>query len=273
VLLVALAIVSIVIERIALRIVRSAYWKRIDRDESTATTVDELTRIKRQRTLVTLLESIVRYSIYSAAVIVAFAYVNPSAAGSVLSAGLLVVLVGFGMQRILGDAVAGALIVFDGHFSVGDVVTVHQYNVTGIVEKITLRSTLLRTFGGDRIAVLNSAMLAVTRWAHGHRAYRIDATISHAAVPVLEQLCEREASEIGRWVTPPTLHIHVLDDERVHVRCDATVAPSLESVVDAFVVRVRRALGDGVIDDVDAVAWDSSTIESWRAGLMERQIG
>lgn len=122
-------------------------------------------RLQRQKAAATLVESFSRYLVAGAALVVALTIISPSMSNAVFGASLLVIIVGFGLQRLLQDVVAGTLLLFEGHIGVGDYIFVHLHAAEGVVEEFSLRSTQLRTLDGSTVVVMNSAMQCITRYA------------------------------------------------------------------------------------------------------------
>lgn len=273
-LLVAVAVLigGVIVQRVVARTLRGAYWRRVDR-AAAARGIEELTRMKRQKTLVTLLESLVRYGVYGAALVIAIGIVTGGRATGVFSASLIVVLVGFGLQRLLGDVVAGALLLFEGHFAVGDVITVHGHDVTGTVEEFSLRTTALRTLGGDRIVVMNGGISTFTRWSYGQREYRIELLASGAGA--IEQVADVFAREDigvdGLWVRPPRVARSAMRDGDVAwIVGSAVVAPAQEVLVTRLVALLEVELGDRLVGPVTALPLYQPDFEAWRTGLLVR---
>ncbi|MBS5146026.1 MAG: mechanosensitive ion channel family protein [Butyricicoccus pullicaecorum] len=72
--------------------------------------------------------------------------------------GVLAVVFGVASQEALGSVASGIMILVFKPFVIGDVVNVISQGVTGTVEDITLRHTVLRTIENKRIIVPNSTM-------------------------------------------------------------------------------------------------------------------
>lgn len=64
---------------------------------------------------------------------------------------------GLAVQRVLGDAFASVAVVVDQPFTVGDFVEVGEF--AGTVESIGLRTTRLRSLGGEQLVIANADML------------------------------------------------------------------------------------------------------------------
>lgn len=270
---VLILVLAMVVQRLFVRVLRRAYWRRVDR-AAAAAGVDELARLKRQRTLVTLLESMVRYGVYGAAIVIVLGLVTGGKANAFFAGSIVAVLVGFGLQRLLGDVVAGALLLFEGHFAVGDVVTVHQHNVTGTVEEFSLRTTSLRTLGGDRVTLMNGGMVSFTRWSYGQREYRLELLVrgEEAAGRVQGAVEGEAASDAALWVQPP--RVSAREDaggDRVRLFVRVVVAPGHEVLVERLQEVLAAALEEGdLVGPVTAVSIYPPAFDAWRTGLLLR---
>jgi small-conductance mechanosensitive channel len=71
---------------------------------------------------------------------------------------ILALGVTFAAQEAFGNFIAGFFLAMYQPFRLGDLVTLTDQNITGTVEEITLRHTVIRTFDGTRIIVPNAKM-------------------------------------------------------------------------------------------------------------------
>src|SRR5215813_11591939 len=69
------------------------------------------------------------------------------------SAGIVGLAIGFGAQSLVKDVISGFFILFEDQFGVGDVVKIGTF--TGVVERMTLRATVLRNLEGQVYVVPN----------------------------------------------------------------------------------------------------------------------
>lgn len=74
------------------------------------------------------------------------------------SSSLLVVVLGFAFQTSLEDFIAGILISAFKPFNVDDRVLLINQNISGYIEDITIRHTIIRTFTNSRLIIPNSIM-------------------------------------------------------------------------------------------------------------------
>ena len=108
----------------------------------------------------------------------------------VAPAALLGVALGFGAQTVVGDLLAGFLIVAERQYGYGDIVRINTVSasgvVTGTVEEVTLRITRLRTVNGEVVFVPNGQILLATNlsrdWARAVIDVPLPATADITAV-------------------------------------------------------------------------------------------
>lgn len=72
--------------------------------------------------------------------------------------GIAALCVGLASQEVLSNLVSGVFINLFHPFSIGDRVTISSLGISGIIEDITLRHTVLRNFQNNRILIPNSKM-------------------------------------------------------------------------------------------------------------------
>ena len=82
-------------------------------------------------------------------------------------AGAFGIGIGFGMQNIISNLVSGIIILFERPIRIGDVVTVDN-DIKGVVENISIRSTVIKAFDRTSVIVPNSKFLEnnVINWVH-----------------------------------------------------------------------------------------------------------
>jgi hypothetical protein len=100
----------------------------------------------RVETLVRVTGSVTRALIAGVATVTVLAAVGADITPLLAGAGIAGVAVGFGAQSIVKDFFAGFFILLENQFRVGDTITVGT--VTGVVEEMTLRVTLVRDAHG-----------------------------------------------------------------------------------------------------------------------------
>ncbi len=155
---------------------------------------------------------ITQYVVMIIGVIVAFQFIGIDLSGLAVIFGLLSVGIGFGLQNVTSNFIAGLILLFERPIKVGDRVTVG--NTEGDVMEINIRSTTIRSLSNIAIIVPNSEFVSATviNWSHGDTRIRleIDVGVSYnsdldAVLRSLKEVAE-ENSEVLKTPAPEVLH-------------------------------------------------------------------
>ena len=105
-----------------------------------------------------------RYIVILVGVVVAFSAIGFDVSKAALVAGGLGVGIGFGLQNIVNNFVSGLILLFERPIRVGD--TIELGTTSGVVEKIGMRATLIRTWKGPELVVPNADLVSskVLNW-------------------------------------------------------------------------------------------------------------
>lgn len=72
--------------------------------------------------------------------------------------GVVALVISVASQDAISNIVSGVLIIASQPFKIGDVIRYVDKNITGVVEEMTLRHTIIRTFENNRLVIPNSTM-------------------------------------------------------------------------------------------------------------------
>ncbi len=89
------------------------------------------------------------------------------------------IALGFGAQSIVRDGLSGIFILSENQYVVGDTVTVA--NITGTVEDISLRKTMVRDVDGALHTVPNGAITTTTNHTRDFAKVRVIIPVAHAS--------------------------------------------------------------------------------------------
>ena len=146
-----------------------------------------------------------QYVVMIIGVIVAFQFIGIDLSGLAVIFGLLSVGIGFGLQNITSNFVAGLILLFERPIKVGDRVTVGD--TEGDVMEINIRSTTIRSLQNIAIIVPNSEFVSATviNWSHGDTKIRleIDVGVSYRSdldtvLRVLQEVAEANPEVLHR---------------------------------------------------------------------------
>jgi len=118
-------------------------------------------REKRLKTMSSLTSAVVQVGITLLAGLLIMEVINPHFASVLLaSAGLLTIAIGFGAKDLINDFVTGIFIISEGQYRVGDAIEIA--GVSGVVEAVTVRTTVLRDLDGNVHYVPNGDITVAT---------------------------------------------------------------------------------------------------------------
>lgn len=117
------------------------------------------------------------------------------------AAGIASVAVGFGGQYIIRDLITGVFVILENQYRIGDVVTIDD--ITGTVEDITLRTTMVRDLDGVAHHIPHGTIQRVAN--HSKQFARINLDIGVSYSSNLDKVIEvinrvgRELAENPEW--------------------------------------------------------------------------
>ena len=159
------------------------------------------------------------------------------------------IALGLGAQSLVRDALNGIFILSENQYAKGDIVTVA--GVTGTVEDVTLRRTLIRDFDGVLFTVPNGSVIVSANFTRDYSHVRVSVPVA----PASDMAKVREVADaVGRALaedpqyrdmilTPPAyLRVDNIDMMGVAVQVNGTVQPGRQWEV-AGILRMRLLEG------------------------------
>lgn len=138
---------------------------------------DVFTRVRMARGLPNAISNLARYTV----IFLGFMF-GLSAAGVEITklaviAGGLGVGIGFGLQNVVNNFVSGLILLFERPIDVGD--TIDLSDTSGIMKRIGIRASVIRTFDGAEVIVPNGMLISdrVINWTLSDRRRRIDVSV------------------------------------------------------------------------------------------------
>jgi small conductance mechanosensitive channel len=199
----------------------------------------KLTEVKRHETLVALIRTGIAYAGFATAAVLTFAELigGVDRLAALAGASFLVILVGFAVQRVLTDIIAGFAMFSERWYAVGDTIAVPGLELQGVVEDVSLRRTKLRTLDGESIHIHNSQIPAVKVLPGGVKELGIELFVSDRERA--EQLVTTVATLLPGGPTalvrrPWIDAVEELSPSLVRITLRATTAPGREWLVDGF---------------------------------------
>ncbi|MBM3308349.1 MAG: mechanosensitive ion channel family protein [Candidatus Eisenbacteria bacterium] len=240
-------LVAFVVTRLAGFITR-----RIERafEDDDPTTLSE--REKRAATIGKVVRNLVRVAAWGVAALMVLRELGIDIAPILAGVGIAGLAVGFGAQSLVKDFLAGVFILLENQFRVGDVI--ETAGVSGVVERITLRSTTLRDVRGNVHVIPNGAMAVVTNMTKQWSRFVLDLGVSYGedvdrVIAVLKSVGDElvAAPEFREKISQPVQVLGVQDfgESSVVIRVSFTTKPQEQWAVGReFRRRVKKAFDE-----------------------------
>jgi small conductance mechanosensitive channel len=235
----------------------------------------ELARLRRGETALALIATAIPYVAAIAVIIIVASAFLPGTVAALGGSALILVLVGFGAQRFLMDIIAGTLIAFERWYGIGDFVRLEPAQVSGIVEQLSLRTTVIRSLNGDRTFVPNSQIISASRSPRGYRRYSIEVltTDPEEARHAIEQVGRRAPVGEARFLRAPrVVEERELGEGTWLVRGQADVAPTMEWLAESLLpARLKATLSaDSLLTDPTVYTIDEAAFSRYQRRVLVR---
>jgi small-conductance mechanosensitive channel len=148
---------------------------------------------QREDTLIGMVSMTVRIFIWIIAGLMLLAEFGINIAPLLAGAGIAGVALGFGAQSMVKDFLAGFFIVSENQYRVGDVVRINK-EIDGVVERVTMRETVLRDLDGMVHHISNGNIEFCTNMTMDYANINLDVRLSYATD--IEK-AERVINEVG----------------------------------------------------------------------------
>lgn len=170
--------------------------------------LDVLPRMKLEPGVDGAISGLTRYLIFGVGLLLALASVGIDASQIALVAGALGVGVGFGLQGIVANFIAGIVLMLERPVRLGDFIEIGT--LVGSVQRIGLRSSTVRANDGAEVIVPNESLISreLVNWTLSDRKRRIDVKVGvaygsdpHRVLEILRDVAASHADILGG--TPP----------------------------------------------------------------------
>jgi small conductance mechanosensitive channel len=129
------------------------------------------------RTMVPLFQTLMKVGIVFVAILVILEQLNVATGPILTGVGIFGLAVGFASQSLIKDVINGLFILFEDSLSVGDFVRLRD--ITGGVEKVTLRAVTIRDLDGNVHVMPNSTLDMITNLTKDFGRKVIDIGVSY----------------------------------------------------------------------------------------------
>ncbi len=189
--------------------------------------------------------------IWSIAVMLAVGRVGLDLGPLIAGAGIAGIALGFGAQSLVKDWISGLFMTLEDQYGIGDVVDVGE--ASGVVERITLRATVLRGVDGTVWHVPNGQIVRVGNRSQLWSVALLDVTVAYEADlarartvlhDVATELCERDEFASSVLEAPQVLGVENLGVDGVTLRLTVKVTPGSQWNLQRALREVIKAAFD-----------------------------
>ena len=191
--------------------------------------------------------------------------------------GVLAVALSFAAQESVGNLVSGVFISIFRPFDVGDRVQIRTQDITGYIEDITLRHTVIRTILGTRLivpnSVMGSAVVENTNFREGEPTRNfIDITVSYGSdLALAKRLLEEVVTAHPLYTGPKPLTVFVRQFEASGIALRATMTTA--TVDENFIAcsEVRQQLKETFDANGVTIPFNTVTISNLNELIPEKE--
>ena len=131
----------------------------------------------KKKTIISLIKNIVKYLITIFIVLAILSVYGVDTKAIITSIGVAGVIIGLAFQDMVADFLAGVLILFDNHYSLGDVITIDSF--MGEVVSFGLMTTKIKAATGEVMILANSSFKRVINYNIHNTTHYINIDVSY----------------------------------------------------------------------------------------------
>jgi small-conductance mechanosensitive channel len=211
---------------------------------------------KRTNTLLAIFKGMGRVLIIIVVIMMVLEEVGVPIAPVLAGFGIVGIAIGFGAQYLIRDLIAGIFIIMENQYRVGDVVRVSD--ITGLVEYITLRKTVLRDLDGIVHHVPNGEIRTASNYTRHFARVNLDIPVAYGtdldhAIRVINRV-GKELAQDEKWrkvikSPPQVLRVNDLGDSGIDIKILGDVKPMEQwAVTGELRLRLKKAFDDEGIE-------------------------
>lgn len=211
-------------------------------------------RLRQIETYLSIAVAAVRAVVVAVVAYYAWRLLSPSPSNSGVAAigasAFFIVFAGQSLGMLLRDLTAGATMIIEQWFHVGDYIKIEPFiDVTGVVEQFTLRSTKLRSLSGEVVWIHNQQIQAVHVTPRGVRTLAVDVFVRDRELgeKTLQRLIN--AVPAGPTMLAKPLRIKSTEqwnDDLWRITILGQTAPGREWLIEKFFVNAIQEIDEGV---------------------------
>lgn len=223
-------------------------------------------RLRQTETYLSIAVAVVRALVVAVVGYLAWRALSPFASNSTAANGaaaigagtFFIVIAGQTLGIILRDLTAGSVMITEGWYKIGDFIKIEPYwEVAGVVERFTLRSTRIRALNGEVIWVHNQNITGVHVVPKGVRTLAVDVFVRDKEAG--EKAIRKIISAIPKGKTMLAQPLRIVrteewGDDRWRITVVGKTGPGREWLIEKFFVEACIDLDDGKVGNEKLLA-------------------
>lgn len=200
---------------------------------------------RKAETIKSVTSSVFKVGIYVIAIFMILDELNVPSTSIAAVSGSIAVAIGLGAQNLVSDVLAGIFVLIEEQFNVGDIIEIS--GCTGTVEKVTMRTTVLRGFDGTVYIVPNGSITTITNKCKDYMNAAVDIGIDYEedtdrVIEILKDEMSSAFKEIkGLLEEPDVLGVVSIDNWTVTIRVVAKCEVKLNYPIEREIrLRIKR---------------------------------
>lgn len=239
-------IVATVLGRFVATFLRRATNTLANRADN-AKNVDTVNKLRRTETLLVLFAALIRVLLVIVALYFWWVFTHPNEKpGALIGASALFALILGGiLSPLLRDMAYGSVMMAEHWFGVSDHVTIEPFTLQGIVERVTLRSTKIRSLNGETVWINNQDISAVRITPKGISTIALELFVAdkQRGHELVEQTNLRLPQGPLMVVSPLAVMTEVkVGDQLWHITAIGETAPERQWLLEKYAIQIMQEI-------------------------------
>jgi small-conductance mechanosensitive channel len=217
-------------------------------------------RLRQVETYLSVTVAVIRATVVAVVGYIVWRMISPSSnsgAAAIGASAFFIVIAGQTLGTVLRDITSGTIIIVEQWFNVGDFVKIEPFiDVSGVVERLTLRSTRLRSLSGEIVWIHNQQIQAAHVTPRGVRTVAVDVFVrdKEKGLQTLKEL--KKAVPVGSTMLAKPLFIGKPEEwgnSLWRITIIGQTAPGREWLIENFFVNAIKEVDSGVRNKMNRV--------------------
>jgi small-conductance mechanosensitive channel len=217
-------------------------------------------RLRQVETYLSVTVAVIRATVVAVVGYIVWRMISPasnSGAAAIGASAFFIVIAGQTLGTVLRDITSGTIMIVEQWFNVGDFVKIEPFiDVSGVVERLTLRSTRLRSLSGEIVWIHNQQIQAAHVTPRGVRTVAVDVFVrdKDKGLQTLKEL--KKAVPVGSTMLAKPLFIGKPEEwgnSLWRITIIGQTAPGREWLIENFFVNAIKEVDSGVRNKMNRV--------------------